>query len=175
MGTPPEEETATLPTSTVIEFDGDLDAKEQPIQEAEAPKAEEEPPESKDFLDDEEIDRIIGESKKAKKSSDKATCYTCGKTMSAKSLKYSHSKVCKGLQPGDIQKVEEPEPEPEPEPIKVKKPRAKPKPKPEPAEEKVNEPTKPKDVKTKDPIAELRAERQQLRQVKISMLASQAF
>ena len=178
MGASAEEETTTIPTSTVIEFDGDLDAKEAPTQETEAPEPQA-PTESKDFLDSEEIDRMIEETKQTKKSSEKATCYECGKTMSLKSLKYSHSKICKGLQPGDIQIVEtpEPEPEPEPEPIKVKKPRAKPvpKPKPEPAEEKVKEATKPKAIKTTDPIAELRAERQQLRQVRISLLASQAF
>ena len=152
-----EEEVATLPTSAIIEFDGDLEAQEAPPQVAEETP---EPPTVKEFLDTEEIDRIIDENKKAKKSVEKAECIHCGRTMSAKSLKYSHSKTCKGLQPEDIQAIPEPEPEkapepePEPEPIKMKKPRAKrvtfPKTSKEQEEEQVIEPivTKTK-VRTK--------------------------
>ena len=215
-----EEEVATLPTSAIIEFDGDLEAQEAPPQVAEETP---EPPTVKEFLDTEEIDRIIDENKKAKKSVEKAECIHCGRTMSAKSLKYSHSKTCKGLQPEDIQAIPEPEPEkapepePEPEPIKMKKPRAKrvifPKTPKEQDEEKVIEPIVIKTKARTKSVAKIpppeveyssndsldvnvggrskervtsaemleqhlkaqRDQRRQRRQVRISMLASQAF
>ena len=60
-----EEEVATLPTSAIIEFDGDLEAQEAPPQVAQETP---EPPTVKEFLDTEEIDRIIDENKRQRRA-----------------------------------------------------------------------------------------------------------
>ena len=65
-----------------------------------------------------------------------------------------------------------PPPSPEPEPIKPKKPRAKAAPKEPKPEVKVEE---PRAETATELLVENREQRRQLRQVRISMLASQAF
>ena len=184
MGVEPT--TEPLTSTMVILNDEEIDvAVSEPIQ-----KDEEE--EEKPLLDNDEIDAMLEEVRNNKdalimagvktlKAQDKRTeCLHCGKLLSKKSLKYSHAKTCKGLQPEDIQQVEEapePEPEPEPEPIKPKRSRAK-------KERAVatpiqtiraEEPDLPKTKTAAEMLIDHRDQRRQLRQVRISMLASQAF
>ena len=87
-----------------------------------------EPPD-KPLLDTEEIDQMIQDIKKSQKTEQQEECIHCGKTMSKKSLKYSHSKNCKGLPPPEVVPVI-PEPViPEPAPVIPKTKRAPRKPK----------------------------------------------
>ena len=87
-----------------------------------------EPPD-KPLLDTEEIDQMIQDIKKSQKTEQQEECIHCGKTMSKKSLKYSHSKNCKGLPPPEVVPVI-PEPViPELAPIVPKTKRAPRKPK----------------------------------------------
>jgi hypothetical protein len=142
------------------------------------------------LLDTEEIDTMLEEVKRTKeafmmasimtkkqqdeKADDKEECINCGKVLSKKSLKYSHSKTCKGLQPIDIPTEAPPEPEPIiPEPVKPKRTRTKAA--PQKPEVKVEPPPIIKAKTAAEMLTEQREQRRQLRQTRISLLASQAF
>ena len=199
MGLEPTQ-TETEPTkSTLVVLNDEEEIEQRPDPPASPPPP---PPhtepetelEENPLLDSEEIDNMLNEVRKNKdalimagvmtmknqdETANKEECIHCGKVLSKKSLKYSHAKTCKGLQPEDIQAIPEPEPEPEPEPvpepIKPKKPRAKAAPKAPKPEVKVEEPVAFRAKTAAEMLVEQREQRRQLRQVRISMLASQAF
>ena len=205
MGTPAEEPTkSTMVILNDVEEVVEDKPREPPSTPLpppppEQPDAVAEPEEEKPFIDNEEIDNMLKEVRENRdalimagivvqkhrdeQAANKEECIHCGKTMSKKSLKYSHSKTCKGLQPGDIQAITTPdpeespvvEPEPVPEPIKPKKPRAKSALKATKPEVKVEEPVACRAKTAAELLVEQREQRRQLRQVRISMLASQAF
>lgn len=181
------------PGSTMVVLNDveDVVEEERPEPPVESPPAPEAEAESKPLIDSEEIDDMIKEIRGTKdafmmaalavkkKQDEKEECIHCGKTLSKKSLKYSHAKTCKGLQPGDIQAIPELNPEdspepppPPPEPVKLKKPRAKPAPKPE---VKVEEPVVHRAKTAAEILVEQREQRRELRHARISLLASQAF
>lgn len=120
---------------------------------AEAPAANDDA----DEINTEDLEFLIAETqeRKGKKAQPKAECPDCGKTMSAKALKYSHVPNCKA----------KPLPPPPPEPAKPIKTRA---------------PRKPKEViKEEPPPIEppipKNQTRQEIRKQRFSSLASQAF
>ena len=167
------------PKSTLVVLNDEEDIEPPPT--IKTPPQSESEPDEKPLLDSEEIDAILKEVRfepKATKTDDKEECIQCGKLLSKKSLKYSHTKTCKGLQPEDIQRIDTPDPEeappppPEPEPVKIKKPRAKRAPAPVPEPE---EPIVQKAKTAADMLRDQREERRSMRQARISMLASQAL
>ena len=183
------------PTTSTMVILNDVEEVERPEPPSTPPPPSPEPEmvaeqEEKPFIDSEEIDNMLKEVRENKdalimagimvqkhrdeQAANKEECIHCGKVMSKKSLKYSHSKTCKGLQPGDIQAIPIPEPEPEPEPIKPKKPRTKSALKAT-KEIKVEEPITHQAKTPAELLVEHREQRRQLRQVRISLLASQAF
>ena len=131
----------------------------------------------KPLLDTEEIDQMLKEIQtKQKTQPEQEECVNCGKTMSKKSLKYSHLKNCKG-RAIVIPEPVIPEPViPEPEPVvvrpKTKRAPAKPKVKPEPT---VVEPITEKAKVVNDQLLTQSQTRQQQRQTRISLLTSHAF
>ena len=158
------------PTSTLVILDDNEDIT-PPETVASSVEAVEKP-----LLDTEEIDQMIKEMQTTqKKQPEQEECINCGKTMSKKSLKYSHIKNCKGR----AIVIPEPVPEPvipEPEPVvvrpKTKRAPAKPKVKPEPT---VVEPITEKAKVVNDALLTQSQTRQQQRQVRISLLTSHAF
>ena len=156
------------PTSTLVVLDDNEDIT-PPETVASSVEAVEKP-----LLDTEEIDQMLNEIQKAQKTQpEQEECINCGKTMSKKSLKYSHIKNCKGraiVIPEPV--VPEPVPEPEVVRPKTKRAPAKPKVKPEPV---VVEPITEKAKVVNDALLTQSQTRQQQRQVRISLLTSQAF
>jgi len=193
MGAPSEEPSrSTLVVLNDVEEVVEEEHPEPPV-EAPPPSPEVEA-ESKPLIDSDEIDDMINEVRGTKdafmmaalmvkkKQDEREECIHCGKTLSKKSLKYSHAKTCKGLQPGDIQVIPELNPEdspepppPPPEPVKMKKPRAKAAPKEAKPEVKVEEPVAYRAKTAAEILVEQREQRRELRHARISLLASQAF
>ncbi len=101
---------------------------EQPYEEEQVQEAQEEHLETSNDIDSEDLDNLVKQytkERKQKKKADevKSECQHCGKSMSAKSLKYSHVKNCKS---NPINQPPPPRPpSPEPEPIKKAKTRVK--------------------------------------------------
>ena len=82
------------PTSTLVILDDNEDIT-PPETVASSVEAVEKP-----LLDTEEIDQIIKEMQTTQKTQpEQEECINCGKTMSKKSSKYSHTKNCKGRAP----------------------------------------------------------------------------
>ena len=158
------------PTSTLVILDDNEDIT-PPETVASSVEAVEKP-----LLDTEEIDQMLNEmQKELKKQPEQEECINCGKTMSKKSLKYSHIKNCKGRAIVIPEPVPEPvitEPEPEVVRPKTKRAPAKPKVKPEPT---VVEPITEKAKVVNDALLTQSQTRQQQRQVRISLLTSHAF
>ena len=149
------------PTSTLVILDDNEDIT-PPETVASSVEAVEKP-----LLDTEEIDQMIKEMQTTqKKQPEQEECINCGKTMSKKSLKYSHIKNCKG------RAIVIPEPVPEVVRPKTKRAPAKPKVKPEPT---VVEPITEKAKVVNDALLTQSQTRQQQRQVRISLLTSHAF
>jgi hypothetical protein len=157
------------PTSTLVILDDNEDIT-PPETVASSTEAVEKP-----LLDTEEIDQMLNEmQKEQKKQPEQEECINCGKTMSKKSLKYSHIKNCKGRA---IVIPEPVIPEPVvPEPVvvrpKTKRAPAKPKAKPEST---VVEPITEKAKVVNDALLTQSQTRHELRKARISLLTSQAF
>ena len=139
----------------------------EPVQEEPAQEEEEEAPEAQDEADEintEDLEFLIAETQERKgrketpkKAHPKAECPDCGKTMSAKALKYSHAPNCKA------KPLPPPPPEPTPEPAKkTRAPRKLPKEEPPPTQ-------------TLEPQTPKPQTRQEVRKQRFSSLASQAF
>ena len=153
------------PTSTLVILDDNEDIT-PPETVASSTEAVEKP-----LLDTEEIDQMLNEmQKEQKKQPEQEECINCGKTMSKKSLKYSHIKNCKGR----AIVIPEPVPEPVPEVVRPKTKRAPAKPKAKP-ESTVVEPITEKAKVVNDALLTQSQTRQQQRQVRISLLTSHAF
>ena len=157
------------PTSTLVILDDNEDIT-PPETVASSTEAVEKP-----LLDTEEIDQMLNEmQKEQKKQPEQEECINCGKTMSKKSLKYSHIKNCKGRAIVIPEPVPESVPEPVPEVVRPKTKRAPAKPKAKP-ESTVVEPITEKAKVVNDALLTQSQTRQQQRQVRISLLTSHAF
>ena len=100
---------------------------EQPYEEEVVEEPQEEHPETSNDIDSEDLDNLVKQYTKERKQKKKAVevkseCQHCGKSMSAKSLKYSHVKNCKSNPINQPPPPRPPSPEPEPK-SKVRPPR----------------------------------------------------
>ena len=99
---------------------------EQAYEEEAVEEPQEEHPETSNDIDSEDLDTLVKQYTKERKQKKKAVevkseCDHCGKSMSAKSLKYSHVKNCKS---NPINQPPPPRP-PSPEPAPIAKPKSK--------------------------------------------------
>ena len=102
------------PTDAIVERDPIVQLSEMPReQEAQIDSISEEGEKANepDEMDTEELramfekeDLTTSKPKSKKKQGEKAACDVCGKTMSAKSLKYKHSKTCRATP--EVEEVE---------------------------------------------------------------------
>ena len=109
----------------------------QPEQPAEPPSTKAEPQTENEDIDTDEMEQFLKSEVKRREAENKLTeeksvCPDCNKSMSSKSLKYSHAKNCKAKQPPapEPPKPEPPKPEPTHEPTPQPKPKRKANPKP---------------------------------------------
>ena len=116
----------------------------QPEQPAEPPSTKAEPQTENEDIDTDEMEQFLKSEVKRRRAEkklteEKAACPDCNKSMSSKSLKYSHAKNCKAKQQPEPTpeppKPEPPKPEPTPTPTPQPKPKRKANPKPKPVKQ----------------------------------------
>jgi len=119
---------------------------EQPTEQpAEPPSTKAEPQTENEDIDTDEMEQFLKSEVKRRRAEKKLTeeksvCPDCNKSMSSKSLKYSHAKNCKAKQPPAPEPTPEPpKPEPTPEPTQQPKPKRKANPKPKPVKQETYE------------------------------------
>ena len=164
----------------------------QPYEEEAVEEPQEEHPETSNDIDSEDLDNLVKQYTKERKQKKKAVevkseCQHCGKSMSAKSLKYSHVKNCKSNPINQPPPPRPPSPEPEP--------KAKPKSKVRPPRKTINKKKPSSDTEVQFEIQEPTAKeveqpfttnylklvelqksaRTQQKQQRMKSLASQAF